>query len=402
MVQIMDAFGLPLELAPARGDLRRNPGDGSATKEEAAVIFGIVDALSMAFGKHPLSGIDPTNSSFKEQFGGRLKTVYDNEGGARPETVKGGSVAALFRYLIMARALGMWRNILDPGERTVYRGFGWHSAIPWEALNDPSGSLRLNKDSELALRALVDAGAIEAPAKKFDAMAAWIRWQNGEKPFVRGGPGEKFAAHTRDFPPLSALGLPTSLSHSDSNAYSSPGTPQHWNYYQRPVAVGSWKSNLPYPTWAAQPMANIEGFPIGYVDSVFRDYTFTEWSANIYAYIGGGGVLVNKLGIRSNTRDPRFINLPAPSYSASTETNFAGSANMTGEGAIHYVTTSDIPLEAEVFNMKEAQESKKFGFTSADTGYLRDEDVIRWQYARPAYPSNPAPDGPCKKILLSR
>lgn len=401
MVQIMDAFGLPLELAPARGDLRRNPGDGSATKEEAAVIFGIVDALSMAFGKHPLSGIDPTNSSFKSQFGGRLSSVYANSGGARPETAYGGSVAALFRYLIMARALGMWRNILDPGERTVYRGFGWQKSIPYDAINDPSGSLRLNKDSELALRALVDAGAIEAPAKKFDAMAAWIRWQNGEKPFIRGGPGEKFAAHTRDFPSLSALGLPTKLDHHNGSAWEDSSTPQHWNYYQRPKSSGGkWKSNLPYPDWAAQLMANIEGFPVGYVDSVFKDYTFTEWSANVYASISGY-YLTNMLGLRSNTRDPRFINLPAPSYSASTETNFP-SSNFPGEGAIHYVTTSDIPLEAEVFNMKHARDNKMFGFTSADSGYLRDEDVIRWQYARPAYPSNPAPDGPCKKILLSR
>jgi hypothetical protein len=362
--ELLEAAGLPLHDAVPR---RRNPDGGlaPATDAESGIIKAVADALKAALGSGPQpSGGTKVGSSIDAKLG----SMYQSGGTPRPET--SGSLAQWLRYLVAARAAGLWKNYIDPGEREVTRGLSFGST----QANDPSQSVRVNADGLTQIEVMKAAGLISTPLKPYDAMAAWLNKQASGSGWFREDVGQPWQASNNLTPPPSYPGkLSASGSSGDSDSI------QHWNTYQRAEGGGAWKGKLPYPAWAAEPWANVEGFGVDYHDPTYSKFTASEWSAPLFGYAGLSYFL-----LRANTRDPRFVLLPGSKLSSGPMTQFKS------EGAIVFVTVDEKPLKAEVVSVGHGD------------GHLTKEQLSAWIRARPAYPTGPKPVGPAQGIVLHR
>ena len=375
--ELLEAAGLPLHDAVPR---RRNPDGGlaAATDAESGIIKAIADALKAALG----SGEKPNGSSkVGQQIDSKLGSMYGSGGNVRKET--GSGLGAYLRYLVAARAMGLWKNYIDPGEREVTRGLSFSST----QANDPSQSVRTNSDGLTQIEVMKAAGLISTPLKPYEAMGAWLTKQASgsgwyrEKPTVYNPDGSIVPGTPTPWIASSALKPPASYEGkmNGSGSSTSEGSIQHWNTYQRATGGGSWKGKLPFPAWAAEPWANVEGFNVDYHDTTFSNFTASEWSAPLFGFASTSSFL-----LRANTRDPRFVLLPGSDLSQGPMSHFKG------EGAIVFVTIDEKPLKAEVVSVGHGG------------GHLTTEQLSAWIRARPAYPTGPKPVGPAQGVVLHR
>lgn len=386
--ELLEAAGLPLHDCLPR---KRNPADGSfapGTDQEVGIIKAVSEALKAALG----SGAKPSSGTqIGVQIDSKLGSMYgtgDKTGyGVRPET--GSNLGAYLRYLVAARAAGLWKNYIDPGERAVTRALGFTSL----QANDPSQSVRVNADGLTQIETMKAAGTISGPVTPAQAMAAWLKQQKSGNGWFRADVGQPWQASSDLTPPSSYAGkIP---SNHDGLTYgtgsnSSKGSIQHWNTYQRAEGGGSWESKLPYPAWAAEPWANVEGFSADYHDVTFKKYTAAEWGASLYGYGGSGQGVPAKLTsflMRANTRDPRFVLLPGSKLSSGPM------SKMESEAAIIFVSIDEKPLKIEVVSV---------GQDIASGAHLTTDQITAWIRARPAYPTGPKPVGPAAGIAIHR
>lgn len=367
--ELLDAAGLPLEGAAPR-NRRRNPegGSGALTNEEMGIVKAISDALKAALGSGEKPSGSTTVGNMVDYKLGKMYGKGDkNSPGVRPET--GDNLAAYLRYLVAARAAGLWKNYIDPGEREVTRGLEFSSM----QANDPSQSVRVNADGLSQIEVMKAAGKISTPVKPYDAMTMWLKQQASGNGWFRADVDQPWQASSNLTPPSAYDGkLSSSGSANDGSSI------QHWNTYQRAEGGGAWKGKLPYPAWAAEPWANVEGFCVDYHDPTFKSFTATEWSAPLGGFAGVGSFL-----LRANTRDPRFVLLPGSDLKNGPMTHFQT------EGAIVFVTVDEKPLKAEVVS--------NGGGTNLTMAQL-----AAWIRARPAYPTGPKPVGPAAGIAVHR
>jgi hypothetical protein len=388
--ELLDAAGLPLHDCLPR---KRNPDGGlaEATDTETGIIKAVVDALKKALG----SSEKPDGSTkIAQAIDGKLQGMYDtgskHGGGVRPET--GSNLGAYLRYLVAARAAGLWKNYIDPGERAVTRALGYS---PQQA-DDPTQSIRVNEDGLSQIEAMKAAGLISGPVTPSQAMKTWLTKQKSGSGWVRADVGEPWIPSSALTPPSNYAGkMPsnsqgTTSDYSDKGDNSQKGSIQHWNTYQRAEGGGSWEGKLPYPSWAAEPWANVEGFCVDYHDVTWLKYTAGEWGASLYGYGGsGGGVKANLTNflMRANTRDPRFVLLPGSKIKSGPMATFQE------EAAIVFVSIDEKPLKIEVVSV---------GKNIASGAHLTTEQITAWIRARPAYPTGPKPVGPAAGIAIHR
>ncbi len=370
--ELLEAAGLPLHGALSR---RRNP-DGAlaeATDTESGIIKGIADALKAALGSAAKpSGSTTVGSSMDAKLSSMYKsgkTSGNPTGYPRPEG--SGSLGQYLRYLVAARAIGLWKNYIDPGEREVTRGLSFSST----QANDPSQSVRVNEDGLAQIEVMKSAGVLSTPVAPFDAMKAWLTKQASGSGWFRADVGQPWQASSALTPPSYYEGKA-----SASGSSTDGSSIQHWNTWQRAEGGDGWKGKLPYPSWAAEPWANVEGFSVDYHDPTFQKFTASEWSAPLGGYSGVGSFL-----LRANTRDPRFVLLPGSTISGGPMKKFEG------EGAIVFVTVDEKPLKAEVVSTG--------GYGNF---HLTLEQLAAWIRARPAYPTGPKPVGPAAGIAIHR
>lgn len=364
--ELLDAAGLPLEGA-APHNRRRNPegGVGSLTTEETGIVKAVADALKQALGSAAQpSGSTPVGSAMDS----KLSSMYGSGGHPRPES--SGSLAQYLRYLVAARALGLWKNYIDPGERTVFRGLSFTST----QANDPSQSLRVNKDGLAQIEAMKEVGFISTPVQPYEAMKAWLKRQSLGVGWTRADVDKPWEASDMLKPPANYPDKLTSL-----GEYNNTSTVRGWNTKQRAEGGGSWLGKLPYPAWAGEPWANVEGFCVDYHDPTFSSFTATEWGATLWGY-----PTQQSFCLRANTRDPRFVLLPGSKISGGPLSSFVT------EAAIVFVTVDTTPLKAEVILVNGGSER------------LTEDQIWAWIRARPAYPTGPKPTGPAAGIAMHR
>jgi hypothetical protein len=363
--ELLEAAGLPLHDCLPR---KRNPADGSfapGTNEEVGIIKAVSEALKAALG----SGTKPSaGTQVGSQMDIKLSSMYGSGGTPRPET--SGSLAQWLRYLVAARAAGLWKNYIDPGERSVVRGLSFTEL----QTNDPSQSLRVNADGLSQIETMQAAGTIGSGAiSPWGAMKAWLNKQKSGSGWFRADVGQPWQASSDLTPPSSYAGQLTSL-----GSYSDTDTVRGWNTKQRIEGGNGWNGKMPYPNWAAQPWANVEGFCVDYHDPTFSKFTASEWSAPLWGY-----GTQHTFCLRANTRDPRFVLLPGSTISGGALATFQS------EGAVVFVTVDEKPLKAEVILVH-------------DLARLAEPQLWAWIRARPAYPTGAKPVGPAAGIAVHR
>jgi hypothetical protein len=293
--------------------------------------------------------------------------MYGSGGHPRPES---GGLAKYLRYLVAARALGLWKNYIDPGERSVVRGLSFSST----QANDPTQSIRVNSDGLAQIEVMQAAGIITTPVTPYNAMKAWLNKQASGSGWTRADVGQPWTPSSSLTPPSSYEGKFTTL-----GSYSDKESVRGWNTYQRAEGGSGWKGKLPYPEWAAQPWANVEGFCVDYHDPTYQNFTATEWGATLWGY----GTQTT-FCLRANTRDPRFVMLPGSGVGSGPMTHFQS------EAAIVFVTIDEKPLKAEVI------------LIGGGDARLAEQQLWAWIRARPAYPTGPKPVGPAAGVVLHR
>lgn len=379
--ELLDAAGLPLHDAVPR---RRNPDSGyaEATDTETGIIKAVVDALKKALG----SGEKPSSGTMVgSAIDSRLESMYKSGGNVRKET--GDGLGAYLRYLVAARAAGLWKNYIDPGARAVTRALGYGAA----QADDPSQSIRINADGLSQIEVMKAAGFITGPVTPTQAMIAWLNRQKSGNGWFRADVGEPWQPSNNLTPPSNYAGKEPDNGGPDYiGKNSSSGSIQHWNTYQRAEGGGKWNGKLPYPEWAGEPWANVEGFSVDYHDVTWQKYTAGEWGASLFGYQGGGGGVKAYPGnflMRANTRDPRFVLLPGSKLGAGPMTSFES------EAAIVFVSIDEKPLKIEVISV---------GKSIAPGVHLTREQMTAWIRARPSYPTGPKPIGPAAGVTLHR
>jgi hypothetical protein len=383
--ELLEAAGLPLhDCLPA--NRRRNPA-GGATAQEAGIIKGVVDALKAALGNGPQPEL---SSAIVQTINARLANMYNHgdDGSSyadhqmsRPEYAE---LAQFLRYLVAARVVGLWKNYIDPGERSVTRALG----LGLNIINDPTQSLRPNEVTRQQIALLKSKGLLTTPTTLFTAANTWLRQQATGVGWYRRDTGAKWT--TADLTPPYTANLPSLTTYQHENTFQAATAMTTLGEYS---TDDTWAGPKPYPKWAGEPWANVEGLCIDYYDQTFKQYVISEWSAPLFGYTGA-----HTLQVRANTRDPRFVLLPGTVLGRGPMKKFRD------EGAVIFVTIDDqFPLKADIITVGTMGNSPGKGWDDADFGRLTDEQLIAWGLARPAFPSGPKPgpsNGPAYEMPL--
>jgi hypothetical protein len=372
--ELLEAAGLPLhDCLPA--NRRRNPA-GGATAQEAGIIKGIVGALKAALGDGPQPSqatgiVTVINTRLANMYShGDDSSGYTTDMMSRPEYAE---LAQFLRYLVAARVVGLWKKFIDPGERSVTRAL----SLGLNIINDPTQSLRPNEVTLQQVALLKGKGLLSTPTTLFNAANTWLRQQATGVGWYRPDTNAKWVA-TNDLTPPYTANLPSLTTYQHENTFQAATAMTTVGEYSNDDV---WAGPTPYPKWAGEPWANVEGLCIDYYDQTFKQYVISEWSAPLFGYTGP-----STLQVRANTRDPRFVLLPGTVLGKGPMKKFRD------EGAVIFVTIDDkFPLKADIITVGTMGNSPGKGWDDADFGRLTDAQLIAWGRARPAFPDGPKP-----------
>ncbi len=274
------------------------------------------------------------------------------------------------RYLVLARKAGIWSNIIDPGERTCYRGF--HKSPTFGSPDTVNASVRYNDTTLEQLEYLKTTGKWSGSADNATELKTgaqeWLAMQASGTGIVRAGPGSPWVQSSTE-PDLTVL-EGASFYDTTSMKAVQPG----WSLRKHGILDA-------YPPWASETWANVEGFVMDYLGEAYFERTSTQWSTGFVSY---GSQKRNCL--RANTRDPRFVLLPGGTLKG------AMTGSYKGEWEIHFVSVANVPLDCEFILLG-----------GPDTSYrLTWNQIGAWQRARPPYPKGDAPPGESLDLLLRR
>jgi hypothetical protein len=376
---VLEAAGLPLSEVfgtdtmkrrnPWRGPHRRNTPPMDLT-EQKALLVDMANAVVEALGAKLESGGTAAQKALRQKMDKLLGDMYGGGGAPRPEHTQG---AQFFRYLVLARALNLWPNRIDPGQRAVMRGFHVNKT----AVNSPGQSFRFSVEAKEQRALLVADGLVSSGAKYTTCIEAWFKAQTGGiGGYVRDNSVWRKALPSELIPPSSYA---EKMSLGDYNG--GPSTIRGRNAYDT-VA-----NKRPYPSWASQPWANVEGMATDYHNQTYQHFTFTEWGAFPWSY-----ETQKSFGLRSNTRDPRFVLLPG------TKIQQGHMKSFPSEGAVLFVSIDDTPLKADWVTMGNGGIPGNQTTSSA----LRSDQINAWWQARVPYPSDSPPVGESAKTLITR
>ena len=385
--QLLEDAGLPLSRIFERSNTyqmprRHNPSMPIMSVEGAAQ--SIVEALGPLLAETLGPESQATNWGAKKFDGsaadlrGRINQAIQarhSSGSADKEDRK--HTQAL-RYLVLARAAGLWPNIINPGHRTVYRGFSFSgfpsNAVMWtqgKMVDTKNTSFAVNDTTNKQMQLLADLGLINPAAKPslFDVGRAWIKLQQGGKyAWVRPDINSDFVNREVGSESLILNEIKKSP-HYNSEKWAIGG-PADFD--------GQWAP------FASRDMANVEGLVIDYKGHRYDDKTMSGWSATYGAYSGAQSAFC----IRANTSDPRFILLPGGTLQGAMTGSFSNEQEMLfidlGDGR---------GVTCDMINLRMGG-SNSYILTKPQRG--------AWQLARQPYPDVAPPPGFCRGLLQQR
>jgi predicted ABC-type ATPase len=390
---ILEAVGLPL--GEVNGPMRRNPtSSGSVDPEIYAGLTvkqkKVVDLLVPAIQAALPTEMGPYASTvnfvnYEVKYEGRtpqwnlaseidhlLRSVWSGDVGTRPEP---DGVGQYLRVLVIARALGMWRHILDPGNRVVYRG--GDSARKF--IGNPNGSFRLGNEGLQQVRAMAALDGSTFSDDQDGVKRAILRWldlqSTGTLRFVRSGFGGTWGR------------LPVGSPADDSGSNYPPD--YDWT-------TGSDAERL-IAYNATEYDNNIEGFNLDFYPQSFEKFGVVEFSSSPGSYGSQ-----REFMFRARTSDPRFVFLPAGTMKGRQSNSYEH------ENAILFVAIDDTPLSVDVLIYKVDSHGSLYDYNDrwygprnckfGDGRRLSQRDINAYHEARPSYPKGPIPEGPAKPL----
>jgi len=372
----LDSIGFALENA------KRNPKDNSVmtlSLDEAKVVVQFADYVKLAVGGSEISPTQgqPTKdqSKLQQRF---YQSATARQGNSFPydgehkihSQFDGRSIAQWMRYIPLLRVLGFWKQTLDIGERIVSRGLG-------TALNSLLGGKNSFQPNEWSY------GQLASMKKHFpnesshltddlkdslnlgNAIRLWMNIQLGKH-------GNMLVRHD-----LNPIWYPTPYVPMSKTILSVSDT----IIQKRNNDNSSNPQKVDVPKVAVEnPEYNIEGFWIDMFQYTWDNTTFTGFSSNIvweFSYGSGQSML-----LRSNTRDPRFLNKPLLSANGN-------SLGFASEKEVMFVYPDRTPLTLQIIgiapNNTTTDQSKLIKLTDAQR--------LAWADARPPYRNEPYPKG---------
>lgn len=435
---VLHAVGLPLTQLQSTKGFRQNPSfQVNLSPEEENVVVGISDELIKAFNQgggtvyapSPKSSyyntaqitpefrkefqLDPNISDFEymkrfkflhNQIYNAIKARKSTGGKAEPE-FKG--YTQWMRWLPIARSLGMWKPIVDPDERPVYRTiYGGYKTILKNGL-----SFSLSDQSLLqaaVVQQLSEKNPIITKKHKKDKLltktgfgpdiaekyiAPWLNSQHmADTAYFRQSifePYRNYASITQSEKSMSMwhndpVNLPLRLKDRKIlrdklkgllSLYDSNLIQQLYNdnFFQKEadymllankmqemfielISSGkidasvlgvspdqmTWLSNTPNSflyALASNPWANSEGFWLNYQPYKYKNYMIDGWTNAQSVEFGSG----NRIRIRANTKDPRFVMKP--------QSDFLQGTSFQSEEEIIFVSTDGSGLDVQVTNL---------------------------------------------------
>lgn len=305
-------------------------GSATLSKQQVTYVDQIAMALKEMLGDQPLttSGApaQPGTAAWTKITTLKQKIQAAIKGAKGPGHDWEEAGGRWLRLIAVARLIGLWPSVLDPGVGVVYRNI--------------SAALNLGPHASWGWSERGKAQAAELGITDFkDAARAWIKHQNEKQPK----------------PPSHAAGMPK------------------YNFTFGDVKV--------VPSWAGEPWANVEGFSfiyreyrwagVGYAGTDYpyspetRPKTVGHWSSNPNGYNGSA-----ETRVRASTASPGFVLVPTRTLVGpdSKETSHEG------ESEVIFVDINDSGLPAEVVRAGGAEFSLN--------------GLNAYQNARPPYPAD--------------
>jgi 8-oxo-dGTP diphosphatase len=402
--QVLEDAGLPLSRIFERSNnfqspYRRNPGipQMSITRAAASVVDALGPLIAEAIGDSP-----STSGTAKHQgTAAQLSTLTNNVVTSRHDSAyidkESSQGASALRYLVLARAAGLWPNIINPGNRVVYRGFKFSSgpagAGKWsggQLIDNTASSFAPTAITNQQIQILAQLGLINLASQPtmWDIAEAWIKLQKSGNGWVRPSVNMPFTQQSTS-PIMSkvkkAQGYSTSSGSGNRGAAAqikptwSQGAPSDYN--------GRWEP------WASETWANVEGLVIDYKSHRFQTKTLSGWSAAYGIKITGFGKPTRRICIRANTSDPRFIMLPGGTLAG------AMTGSIKHEEEILAVDIGDgMGITCDLINVSGGDADG----TYEGPKVLDIDQLTAWQTARQPYPDVAPPPGFCQDLLLQR
>lgn len=376
----------------------------SATKKK--VVNAIIEGLQRIFANKAQKAKSLGGTSFSQRVNALLRQIWQGDVATRPEDpgiASDSPIAPYLRVLVAARALGMWPNVLDPGNRIVYRG--GDSARKF--IGNPEGSFRLGTqgaDQVLAMHERLGLDFENNPSGVKSAVLAWLECQSAPDGtrFIRKGIGGSWALAKKVAPEdIGAVGnAGTRLSRQRMLLRAnSPDT--LLDVYRTTGTASARVTPEPIPTNATDYAANIEGFYLDFYPQSFKTFTVVEFSSHPFSYNESQQYFM----FRARTSDPRFIFHPGGTTTGKLNNGYES------ERAILFVAVNDMPLSVDVIRYVVstgigAGQTRDYNgrwlgptnCTPEDSQCLTGIDVAAYHNARPSYPSGPIPEGPAKPL----
>ncbi len=347
----LEQIGLPLQ------DARRNPKDNSVVKlslDDVKAVVQFADMVKIASQNSQLSSNISSKQSNRTSTGGYDSENYSTNPNSLPQWA---------RYIPLFRVLGLWKKTLDVGERVLLRTMN----SPTNTLmGDGKKSIKANEWTYAQLEHLKQSfpkevlslnisNDLNEPSNFIKMSSLWLDVQSGKygKMFIRKSTQPVWKLVPYEEPPLINQNKLQTL----NNTYS-----------QIPKEV---------PTETVDnPAYHVEGVWVDYFAYTYDTKTHTGFSSFVDWYFGSTNPPVR---LRTNSRDPRFCNLPGQS---SKGVSFGGFK--TSEREVMFVYPDKTALTCQLVNVKDL---------SGNTHKLNQSQILAWTYARPPYRKEPYPKG---------
>jgi 8-oxo-dGTP diphosphatase len=402
--QVLEDAGLPLSRIFERSNnfqspYRRNPSipQMSITRAAANIVEALGPLIAEALGDSPSTGGTAKFQGTAKQLSALthsvVKSRHSSSATIDKESQKG---AKTLRYLVLARAAGLWPNIIDPGSRVVYRGFRFTSgpadAGKWsgsQLIDNTANSFVPNATTNEQIKILAQLGLINLASKPtmWEIAEAWIKLQKSGNGWVRPSLNMPFTPQKTS---------PNASQVKNTNGYAT--TPTGGDRGPALNIKPEWSQGAPsnyngqWAPWASETWANVEGLVIDYKNHRFQTKTVGGWSASYGIHIASYGRPTTRICARANTSDPRFIMLPGGTLLG------AMVGNLSYEEEILAVDVGDgRGILCDLVNVSGTDSGKYQG-----PKVLNPLQMTAWQLARQPYPDVAPPPGFCQDLLLQR
>jgi 8-oxo-dGTP pyrophosphatase MutT (NUDIX family)/predicted ABC-type ATPase len=320
---VLEAIGLPLDqatlaapeavaaVAAAPEPVAAIPkGKGMLTTKQVEVVNSLYSAsLAMLGESSKATGAGALDASWATEIKSKAAQALKILKGGGSQAQTEAKVAQWLRWIALARAAGLWPNIIDPGARVVYTGTHW-------VYDRQKKRITPNAETNKALKMLADKGLYDGPTSM--PTSGTVSAENRKALKRAAYVWLKYQRNTGPQPPNSI----------DNTAQSS-------EMRQWATADYTSKKAQKTPSWAGEDWANVRGFPIEFRYKVPGGQASMSWSSLPFI-----GFNQSNFCLRANTAESwGFIMVPTVTMS--------GTKSYTSEYEVTYVDLGK-PIEADI------------------------------------------------------